>query len=417
MGAQILSKSEIIEAVRRGEIKISYYCYRDQDGDIQKREKGIQRHIQYFDESFKEPEMDDEDYIPYQMWSFFLSQLEPDSLKLTTGPLAYVSGRSIVSRILKSKTLDRRTLSSSVSNMLDVWEEGKLNIHPGESMLVATNEGVSVSSSIGGSLYATVRNTDVGFSHVSTTIDPGWKGKLQIGFVNATKIRQELNILDPICKVRFHRFDTPTEVGNTISEKAHYDTGYHKIPKNGGSYLQNNVFPMRKEQISSLDWEHRRAAIVNLSKLFIKLSIFFTAFFAAFDFWLSTQISKGVAPIEQRIKEVEFYNKVNSPKPWLHTTNITLNGSHSVSFPVAFSHPMKNRPFIATRIEDSDTPIPEYLYQTELAWGEKKEANGEVYYDSAIVTIRFHSIPPKMSKKMVAQVMVISSSWDGPKKK
>jgi deoxycytidine triphosphate deaminase len=71
--------------------------------------------------------------------------------------------------------------------LLNADNSGKYTIRPGEIILVLTKEFVWVSNRIGGTFHSKVKLVSFGFSHISTTLDPGWGGKLLITMCNMSK--------------------------------------------------------------------------------------------------------------------------------------------------------------------------------------------------------------------------------------
>lgn len=65
-------------------------------------------------------------------------------------------------------------------------------ILPGETVLILTKELLWVSKRIGGSFHSKVSLVSKGFSHISTTLDPDWSGRLLIAMTNQSK--QKLNL-------------------------------------------------------------------------------------------------------------------------------------------------------------------------------------------------------------------------------
>jgi len=184
----ILSAKEILDAIRSGEIRIAYYAIKNKNGAIQKPPP-------YCWLDLDEPTPLRESNAA--VLEFLKTHLKPDSLSFTLGPLVQLETLRVLNRKHMSKRGDKC--------ILNVEEAGCLSLGAREFVLVGTNEYIELSESIGASLYTPIRNTDIGLSHISTIIDPGWKGILQIGLTNTSKKAKDLSFLAPICTLRFHR--------------------------------------------------------------------------------------------------------------------------------------------------------------------------------------------------------------------
>jgi deoxycytidine triphosphate deaminase len=64
----------------------------------------------------------------------------------------------------------------------------------GDTALALTRESIWVSGSIAGTFHSKVRFVAEGFSHVSTTLDPGWQGQLLITVHNPSKNKKRVVI-------------------------------------------------------------------------------------------------------------------------------------------------------------------------------------------------------------------------------
>jgi len=92
--------------------------------------------------------------------------------------------------------------------------EQKLRVAPGDSVLIATRERLKVSPRIGGIVLSRFGQILNGFTHVSTTLDPGWPGPghtpgyLLVAIHNQRDIPLELRYEDALCTVCFHEVDS-----------------------------------------------------------------------------------------------------------------------------------------------------------------------------------------------------------------
>lgn len=78
-------------------------------------------------------------------------------------------------------------------------------IQPHESVLILSEESIHVSRRIGGTFHTMVPLVARGFSSISTTLDPGWTGKLFITVTNMTDRDIHINKGDRLTTLIFYR--------------------------------------------------------------------------------------------------------------------------------------------------------------------------------------------------------------------
>jgi deoxycytidine triphosphate deaminase len=186
-----LSYQEILEAITNGRIRVAYYSVKDSQGKFVKLPEK-----QFVDLTFKP---DENEYAPI-IRDYFYESCKADSVYFHVGPYAKVE-------IINRQEERRYLIERSSDYIFNIQEANDFTIYAKEHIVVGTNEYIEVSENIGASIYSTVSKTDVGFSHISTIVDPKWQGILQIGIANLSKHPQRLNYLDRFCTVRFHRLD------------------------------------------------------------------------------------------------------------------------------------------------------------------------------------------------------------------
>lgn len=242
-----LSAIEIIESIQTGDIKIAYYAIKNADGEI----------VRLPEKRFLKP-VEDENDDEYDRLArdFFIKSLQPDSLTIHIGPYVKVPKSDFSER--SKYTFERKS-----SNILKVYDLGRLVFRPNEFLIIGTNEYIEVNNNIGASLYANVRNTDIGLSHVSTMIDPSWMGVMQIGVTNLTPYHKQLNLDDAISILRFHKISKNT-ANNEINalksqdiidkfhrERPHFGLDWWMLERDEG----RSFFPVRKEYAPLGDFE------------------------------------------------------------------------------------------------------------------------------------------------------------------
>lgn len=72
--------------------------------------------------------------------------------------------------------------------------EKYVTVGPNETVLVSTREYISVSDRLMGTFHSKVKMVSAGFGHISTTMDPGWKGPLLIALNNPNSHKLKLTI-------------------------------------------------------------------------------------------------------------------------------------------------------------------------------------------------------------------------------
>lgn len=228
--SSFLSHPEIVQLVRSGELRIAYYSVRTDSGEIITLPE--RRFVTLDEDQFT----DDKDRAIY---AFFMNSLEPDSMRCHVGPYALVE---VLRRGDQRAFVEER----GGKYIMNAEKAGLLRINPGEFVLIGTNEYLEFSQQLGASLFTNTRNTDIGLSHVSTLVDPSWHGIMQIGVSNPTRYTKQLNYLDPICILRFHKLAAvpPKLVLDRFRDRRpHYGLDWWILKSEPG----REFFPRRKE--------------------------------------------------------------------------------------------------------------------------------------------------------------------------
>ena len=84
----------------------------------------------------------------------------------------------------------RRLLAIHKSEQGDTY----VDVNPGDTVLLLTREYVKLSGNLAGAFYARVQMVSSGFGHISTTLDPGWRGMLLFSINNPTRKKLKLTI-------------------------------------------------------------------------------------------------------------------------------------------------------------------------------------------------------------------------------
>ncbi|AFY46386.1 deoxycytidine deaminase [Nostoc sp. PCC 7524] len=92
---------------------------------------------------------------------------------------------------------------------IDIEKERGIEIEPNDTVIIETLESVSLSKEVGATIHAMVSKAVLyGLSHISTTIDPGWTGKLLISVSNYRDSSVMLRFRDSFCTVCFYQMES-----------------------------------------------------------------------------------------------------------------------------------------------------------------------------------------------------------------
>lgn len=125
---------------------------------------------------------------------------------------------------------EKRAYNLSTQTDIEIGNKGKegpfITIPPRSTISVESNELIKLGTKLGGLVTSKVRMVSYGYSHISTTIDPGWDGRLILTFTNTLPREQTLKVGHKIATmVLFDTVDVipvpvqPHEVGETKIRK------------------------------------------------------------------------------------------------------------------------------------------------------------------------------------------------------
>lgn len=96
--------------------------------------------------------------------------------------------------------------------VIDIEHEKLIEIEAKDTVVIETLESVSLSKEIAGTIHSMVSKVVLqGLSHISTTIDPGWTGKLLISIHNHRDYSVELRFRDSFCTLCFHNVQSESK--------------------------------------------------------------------------------------------------------------------------------------------------------------------------------------------------------------
>ncbi len=94
---------------------------------------------------------------------------------------------------------------------INIEVDKKIEIESGDTVVIRTLESVTLSKQVSATIHSMVSKVVTkGLSDISTTIDPGWKGKLLISVHNNRNSSTELRFGEPFCTVCFYKVERPS---------------------------------------------------------------------------------------------------------------------------------------------------------------------------------------------------------------
>ncbi|MBW4446820.1 MAG: deoxycytidine deaminase [Spirirestis rafaelensis WJT71-NPBG6] len=96
--------------------------------------------------------------------------------------------------------------------VVDIEKDGKIIIEPNDIVIIKTLEFFILSNKISATIHSIVSKViNKGLSNISTTIDPGYSGKLLISFCNYRDSSTEFLFKERLCTVCFYRVELPAK--------------------------------------------------------------------------------------------------------------------------------------------------------------------------------------------------------------
>jgi deoxycytidine triphosphate deaminase len=308
-----MSYEEILDAIKNGEIRIAYYAIKDSLDQTMKFDK------EEFVDLAVSPTGNKK---AIEIAEYFKRSCKDDSVYFHVGPNAKIE---ITSWIDNRKFLTFETNSNPIHS---IEKSNEFKVYPQQSIVVETSEYIELSDKIGASIYATVSKTNLGFSHISTIIDPRWKGVLQIGIANLSRYPQHLDYLDEFCTVRFHRLDDISKKPPRPENRAYFERNWWKTGQVS--------LPLGKRNLGNTTlWEKiiNEKTIEYIKKFFQYLVIGGGAI--VFLFFL-TKLINGLQDLEYiKTKSDDNSNKVVELNKDVENLDnqILISGSREINFP------------------------------------------------------------------------------------
>lgn len=102
---------------------------------------------------------------------------------------------------------------------IPIEQEGRIQIDANDTVVIRTLESVSLSKTVSATIHSIVSNViPKGLSDISTTVDPGWKGKLLISVHNNRDSSTELRFGERLCTVCFYGVGLASTINRGTSQ-------------------------------------------------------------------------------------------------------------------------------------------------------------------------------------------------------
>jgi len=91
---------------------------------------------------------------------------------------------------------------------VEINQGRSIRIKPNDTMVIETHESVKLPKNIGATIHSRATKVCFGLSHISTTVDPGWSGKMLVSIHNHRDSAIRLRFKDSFCTVCFYRMQS-----------------------------------------------------------------------------------------------------------------------------------------------------------------------------------------------------------------
>jgi dCTP deaminase len=103
--------------------------------------------------------------------------------------------------------------------IIPIEPDKPIQIEANDTVVIRTLESLTLSKKVSATIHSIVSKViPKGLSHISTTIDPGWRGKLLISVHNNRDSSTELRFEEPLCTVCFYRVGMASTINRATSE-------------------------------------------------------------------------------------------------------------------------------------------------------------------------------------------------------
>jgi deoxycytidine triphosphate deaminase len=107
----------------------------------------------------------------------------------------------------------KQGFSWNKKRIINIESDGKIQIDANDTVVIQTLESISLSKKVAATVHSIVSKIITkGLSDISTTVDPGWTGKLLISIHNYRDSSTELRFQEYFCTVCFYRVDLESKI-------------------------------------------------------------------------------------------------------------------------------------------------------------------------------------------------------------
>lgn len=100
----------------------------------------------------------------------------------------------------------------SVKQGCSVIKEGNIVIDPGDTVIVFTNESISLDSHFVGACYNRISFSMKGLLHSSSPLKPNYTGRLSVTFFNASPVEVKVPVGDAIVVIMIHKLNSAATI-------------------------------------------------------------------------------------------------------------------------------------------------------------------------------------------------------------
>lgn len=151
------------------------------------------------------------------------------------------------------------------NKMIAVNGKDEIVVPPGETVLIQTVESIYTRKNICGTYHSKVSLVTDGFSHIGTTLDPGYMGTSLIAITNTTKDTKKIKCGDSIVTIMFYKVS-----GCNKEAKDNSPGRDDLIPKEFNGFSQNlsnkqqNNLTKEIRKIRGFEWKKDYQALIDI---------------------------------------------------------------------------------------------------------------------------------------------------------
>lgn len=132
----------------------------------------------------------------------------------------------------------------SISKKESVVSNGSIYIEPHDTVIIFTNESISLDEYYAGACYSKLTFSVQGINHSSSPLKPGYTGRLSVSLHNDTDKSFKINVGDSIVVIMLHKLDKPSNITYGNGKGSRFDIL---------SALEINITRKEREEIAKYD--------------------------------------------------------------------------------------------------------------------------------------------------------------------